>query len=445
MLCRQCWNLAVSCGATAVQCSDVGIVLLCLHHQGCVHRMGESPSSNNMQQPDGFQQGDKKDVLHLLKSLYGLKQAGRNWYKLLDKVLQQMGFKKVLCDHSIWVFDKDGVRIIVPVYVDDLTIVSKSSPAIDNLIAELQKHFKLRSLGDIEFPLGVKGVRECSKRTIKLSQRQYILDMLSRYGFSDCSPVSTPMNPGTRLSSSQSPSTPQELEEMRNVPYAHAVGSLLYLAISTRPDIAYTVGVLGRFNANPGVAHWNAVKHLFRYLKGTLDWELVFTPDKDFSLQDPFQAFTDSDHGGDKDTGKSTGAYIIKMGSGAISWSSKLQSIVTLSTTEAEYISSVTTGQEILWLRNLFTELGYPPQKTSTLNIDNQSALNVAKNPEHHGRMKHLDLRYYWLRDVVEHGTITLKYCPTEDMPADLLTKPLDKTRNLELSEKLGLQPSGGS
>jgi hypothetical protein len=384
-------------------------------------------------------------VLRLQKSLYGLKQAGRNWYNLLDKVLQTLGFSKVLCDHSIWVFEKDGIRIIVPVYVDDLTIVSKSRAAIDHLIEELKKHFKLRVIGDTALLLGVKVARERSTRTLKLSQRQYIVDMLERYGFAECSPVSTPMNPGANLSSEHSPSTPEALHMMRNIPYSHAVGSLMYLALCTRPDIAYSVGVLGRFSSNPGIAHWNAVKHLFRYLKGTMDLELVYTPGDSFNLQDPFQAFSDADHGGDKTTGRSTGAWVIMMGTGAISWSSKLQSIVSLSTTEAEYVSSVSTAQEILWLRNLFKELGYPVQTSSCLNIDNQSAINVAKNPEHHGRMKHLDLRFYWLRDVVEDKTITVKYCPTKEMPADLLTKPLDRTTTLQFAQKMGLHQSGGS
>src|ERR1700743_1607588 len=149
---------------------------------------------------------------------------------------------------------------------------------------------------------------------------------------------------------------------------------MMYLAVSTRPDIAYAVGVLARFSSNPGTTHWAAVKHLFRYLKGTLDYKLVYAPDP-FSLfpSSLFVAYSDADHGGCKDSGRSTGAYIVKMGTGAVSWSSKLQSIVALSTTEAEYVSAVSAGTEICWLRSLFTELGFNLMSSpSPLFIDNQ-------------------------------------------------------------------------
>jgi hypothetical protein len=235
-----------------------------------------------------------------------------------------------------------------------------------------------------------------------------------------------------------SPTTPEETEEMRSVPYLQAVGSLMYLATATRPDISYAVGVLARFSKNPGLQHWKAVKHLFRYLKGTLDLKLTYAPVPHST--ELFTTYTDADHAGNPDNGRSTGGYIVKMGTGAISWSSRLQVIVALSTTEAEYVASTSAGQEILWLRNLFTELGYTFTSPSTLHIDNHSALAVAKNPEHHGRMKHLDLRFYWLRNEVEKGTIALVHLRTDDMPADILTKALSRPKVLEMQKLLGLQ-----
>jgi len=224
---------------------------------------------------------------------------------------------------------------------------------------------------------------------------------------------------------------------MKSIPYIHAVGSLMYLAVSTRPDISYAVGVLARFSSNPGEAHWKAVKHLFKYLKGTMNYKLTYSPTSGSEL---FVTYSDADHGGDKSTGRSTSAWVVKMGTGAISWSSKLQSMVTLSTTEAEYIAANLAGQEIIWLQNFFYELGYSVEKPSTLYMDNQSAVAVAKNPEHHGRLKHLDLRYYWLRDVVEEGYISPVHCPTAEMPADLLTKPLAKLKVNLGREMLGLR-----
>ena len=153
------------------------------------------------------------------------------------------------------------------------------------------------------------------------------------------------MDPGLRLSADMAPSTPAEAREMQSIPYGQAVGSLFYLAVATRPHIARTVGNLARFSQHPGMAHWKAVKHLFRYIKGTLDYKLTFAPSSDSEL---FTSYTDADHAGCPDTGHSTSGYVIKMGTGAISWSSRLQSLVALSTTEAEFIAAVSCAQEML-------------------------------------------------------------------------------------------------
>lgn len=225
---------------------------------------------------------------------------------------------------------------------------------------------------------------------------------------------------------------------MSKVPYLNAVGALMYLATSTRPDIAYSVGVLARYNSNPGIAHWKAVKHVFRYLKGSMDYKLVYSgsgPSREL-----FVTYTDADHGGNKDNGKSTGGYLVCVGNGAISWSSKLQPVVSISTTEAEYYAAVEAGKEILWLRNLLGELGYSFPTASTLLIDNQSTVTVTKNPEHFGRMKHMDLRYFWLRDEVETGNIIPKFVPTGDNPADLLTKPLPRLKVASFRRMMGIE-----
>jgi hypothetical protein len=224
---------------------------------------------------------------------------------------------------------------------------------------------------------------------------------------------------------------------MRTVPYVSAVGALMYLAIVTRPDIAYAVGVLCRFMARPGPEHWKAVKHLFRYLRGTCDFRLTYKPKP--SAPYLFYTYSDADHGANLDNGRSTSAYVVKIGSGAVSWSSRLQSIVALSTTEAEFVAAASAGQEVVWMRALLGELGFPISGPSLLLLDNQSAIQVGKNPEHHGRMKHLDLRFYWLRDVVMAGQIALRYVPTADMAADLLTKGLARIKVAAAWPQLGL------
>jgi hypothetical protein len=391
-----------------------------------------------MQQPEGFVEKGTNWHWKLKKSLYGLKQAPRCWHKKLNQALEEIGFKRIVCEHSIWIYYKDDTRIIIPVFVDDMTIVSKSQSAIQKVKDDLKSHFKLRDLGPTTWLLGVEISRDWEQNSISLSQHQYILDLLQRFKLSDCNTVSTPLDPNVKLSLSMCPQSSSEIEEMKSIPYLQAVGSLMYLAIATRPDIAYAVGVLARFNKNPGIQHWKAVKHVFRYLKGTLDYKLTYTPDPNTS--EIFTTFTDADHGGNPDNGRSTSGYVVKMGTGAISWSSKLQGIVALSTTEAEFVAATSAGQEILWLRNLIHEFGYPLPTPSTLFIDNQSALSVAKNPEHHGRMKHLDLRFYWLRNEVEKGTINLVHLRTDEMVADIMTKALARVKVIDMVHRLGLK-----
>ena len=255
---------------------------------------------------------------------------------------------------------------------------------------------------------------------------------------SDCVAVSTPLDPNCKLSKDQCSQTEDEKAKIQDKPYAQLVGSLMYLAIATRLDISHAVGLLGRFSSNSGLAHWKAAKHLLRYLQGTKDKKLTYAPDP--SQSEMFLTYSDADHRGDRDAKRSTSGMMVKMGTGAISWSSKLQTITTLSTTEAEYVSAVSAGQEIIWLRNLLSEFGYEFSSASTLFVDNMSAISVANNPEHHGRMKHLDLRFYWLRDMVEMGLIKVQHIRTAQMPADLLTKPLGRLKVQEMRHMLGLR-----
>ena len=391
-----------------------------------------------MAQPCGFVQQGPEYVCKLNKSIYGLKQSPRLWSEKLGSAMKELGFTKAYSDPSLYIYDRDNIKVIVPVFVDDITLACKSNEALDKFVVELGTYFKLRDLGSTSLLLGVEITRNRASRTIYLSQKQYILNKLHEFDMTDCKPLGTPMLPGLKLTSEQCPQTSDEKAEMQNIPYINAVGSLLYLAILTRPDIAYAASVLARFNSNPGIAHWKAVKHLFRYLKGTVDLKLAYGPDPS-NGNDRFITYCDADHGGNKDNGKSTTGYMVKLGSGVVCWSSKLQPIVTLSTTEAEYVAGVAAGKEICWVQNLLSELGYGASMPAKLYNDNQSALSVAKNPEHHGRMKHLDLCFYWLRDKVQSNTIQPLYLRTEDMPADLLTKALPKPQVLKLRSMMGL------
>ena len=390
-----------------------------------------------MKQPEGFEIGGPDKVCRLLKSLYGLKQSARQWNKKLHSVLTELGFKRIESDRSVYIYSNGEVRIIVPIYIDDITLASKSPAAIDKYVHLLSQHFKCRDLGPTRFLLGVAVERDRSTRTIKLHQGQFILDLLEKYGMSDCKPVLTPLPPKLALSHDMSPCTEEERKLMSEIPYLSAVGSLQYLATMTRPDIAHAVAYLARFNANPGLDHWKALKHLLRYLKGTVDHKLHYRGD--LSGKELFITYSDASHGDCVDTGRSTAGYVTMMAGGAVGWYSKLQTIVALSTTEAEYMAAVEAGKEIAWMRNILSEFGYSIQEPSTLKLDNQSAITVSKNPEHHGRMKHLDLQFYWLRDKVEHGSISPDFIPTAEMIADSLTKSLPAPKVRFCREQMGI------
>ena len=390
-----------------------------------------------MTQPEGFKQNGSRLVCRLNKSIYRLKQSPHLWGEKLADVLQNMGFKRLCSDPSLFIFDKDGIKVIVPVFVDDITLASKSQEALDRFVTELATHFKLRDLGPTSYLLGIEITRNRPEKKLYLCQKQYILNKLEEFGMTDCRPVGTPMAPGVVLTRDQSPKTSEEVEEMENISYISAVGSLLYLAITIHSDIAYTASVLARFNSKPGIAHWKAVKHVFRYLKGTMDLKLEYGPNP--SSNDLFITYCDADFGGNKDNGKSTTGYMVKIGSGAVSWCSKLQPFVTLSSTQAEYVAANLAGREICLMLNLLQEMDYKTPQPARLLIDNQSALKVSKNPEHHGRMKYLDRHYYWLREKVEMQTITPEYLPTDENAADLLTKSLTKPKVEKFRKEMGL------
>ena len=200
------------------------------------------------------------------------------------------------------------------------------------MIAQLGSSFKVKDLGPTECLLGMKIERDAETGDIHLSQRQYAVDMLEQYNMLDCKPVTTRMDPGLVLTKEMGAKTEEEAKQYLNI-YMSAVGSLIYLATQTRPDISYTVGVLARFNSNPGAAHWNAVKHLFRYIKGTLDYRITYS--KSVTSPHPFITYTDANHGGCPDSGKSTGGFLVMMNGGPVSWRSKRQTTVSLSTTES--------------------------------------------------------------------------------------------------------------
>ncbi len=212
----------------------------------------------------------------------------------------------------------------------------------------------------------------------------------------------------------------------------------MYLSTGTRPDIAYAVGSVAKYTSNPTQRHWIAVKRILRYLKGTAEFGLQYLA----SNTEDLHGYSDSDWGGDLDDRKSTSGYLFKFGGAPISWRSKKQSTVALSTAEAEYIALSSATQEATWLQQLISELQNMSIGPTVLSEDNQAAICMARNTQYHGRTKHIDLRHHFVREKVSEGAIDLKYCPTDCMIADILTKGLPSVTFERLRNEAGIVPA---
>jgi hypothetical protein len=378
-----------------------------------------------MEQPEGFRVKGKDDyVCRLKKSLYGLKQAPRQWYKKFESVMEEQGYRKTTSDHCVFVQKfPDGHFIILLLYVDDMLIVGMNSSRIDRLKKQLSQSFAMKDLGPAKQILGVRIQRSRKDKKLFISQEQYIEKVLERFNMNNAKVVSFPLATHFKLSTKQSPSTDEEKEDMERIPYASAVGSLMYAMVCTRPDIAHAVGVVSRFLSDPGREHWNAVKWIMRYLRGTSKLCLSFGSGKPMLV-----GYTDSDMAGDVETRKSTSSYLITFSGGAVSWQSRLQKCIALSTTEAELIAATEACKELLWMKKFLQELGFKQQQY-VLFCDNQSTIHLAKNSSFHSRSKHIDVRYHWIRDTLNDKLLTLEKIHTDDNGSDMLTKALTREK----------------
>ena len=260
-----------------------------------------------MQQPKGFvAKGKEKMVCKLKRSLYGLKQAPREWYHKFDAFMQSQGFRRSQVDHCMYTKKAgDGSLIILVLYVDDMLIVGK----------DIHGSFDMKDLGDANHILGMRILRKSSKGVLFLSQQEYISKVLQRFNMEGGKTIGVPLPPYLKLSAEDSPTSDDEKAEMAKVPYASAVGSLIYAMVATRPDIAFAVGVVSRYMANPRKKHWEAVKGIMRYLKGTKDFCICFGKQKASVI-----GFTDADYDGHVDYRKSTSGYVFTFTGGAVSW-----------------------------------------------------------------------------------------------------------------------------
>jgi hypothetical protein len=302
---------------------------------------------------------------------------------------------------------------------------------------ELKGHFEITDLGPVKWILGIRVTRDRTARTISLDQESYIEKMATRFGLENAHPIRTPMVHGEVLEHSMSPSTPAAKERMVNIPYRELVGSLMYANVATRADIAHAVGVVSQFCQNPGKLHWLAAKRILRYLIGTKSYALVLGGKLPIRLA----GFTDSNYvpPGDLDKRKSTSGYCMSLGGGIISWSSKHQSTVATSSTEAEYMACCHAAKEAVWLRMLLHAIGFSQRKATNIWCDNQGALILTADPSFHSRAKHIDVQYHFSRDRVERGELKFTYVHTSENMADIFTKPLPEPLFKKFRTMLGI------
>lgn len=382
-----------------------------------------------MQQPVGYEDGTNR-VCKLNKAIYGLKQAGRQWNLKLSDALVNFGLLKSNLDPCVF-FGKEKM-LVIAVYVDDMLIFYRSRDNLDEIKKYLNEKFHMKDIGHATECIGLK-INQFSEK-IEVDQTKYIEEVIRRFNQVDEKVAKTPSDPNVKLSIKM---VDEQNEITGRVPYQEAVGSLLYIAQGTRPDIAFAVNDVSRFNSKHCEQHWNAVLRIIRYLKGTKNQKLCYQKD---SEKCDLHGFSDADWASDIDKRRSCTGFVFRLCGAAISWKSQRQSIVALSSTEAEYIALSSTVKECLWIQQFVNELKPLFVSTTIIYADNSSSIKIGEMEAFRERTKHIDVRYHHIRQQIAEKRIELRYVSTHDNTADLLTKPLTGEKTSKFAAEMGLQ-----
>ena len=367
--------------------------------------------------PEGYQ--EKEGVVYKLeKSLYGLKQSGRNWNKVLHDCLTNNGFTQNQADHCVYSQESNEGKVIIIVWVDDLIIAASDEEKLKRVKGMLAEQFKMKDLGQLKHFLGIDF--DFSDGCIKMSQEKYTNKILQRFNMSDCRVRETPCEQKLEYNDDAIRMTDIRM-------YREAVGSLIYLTTCTRPDLSFVVSRLSQYLAKPTEEQWVTVKHVLRYLKGTADKGLTFRKNNTENLG--IHAYSDADWAADANDRRSTTGYCVNLNenSALVSWKSRKQPTVALSTCEAEYMALASTVQECLYLEQLLSSMDSYKYTETVIHEDNQGTIALARNPVNRKRCKHIDIKYHFIRSIVNEGKVNLMYCSTDEMVADVMTKPVNK------------------
>lgn len=379
-----------------------------------------------MEIPDGFDINIKENsVLKLNKSLYGLKQSSRCWNEKFVKFLKDFNLNDIQSEKCVFTGIVLGYKVFLAIYVDDGLIMSENKASILAVLNYLEKHFEITTDEANEF-LGMELLRDRKKRFLKISQAGYITKILEKFNMLDANPVSVPAEPGLYLQKCN-----KDIKKI--LPYREIIGSLLFVSRICRPDIEFAVNYASQFLDSHDSEHFNAVKRILRYLKGTINYGIIFQSNRD---EVKIQGFTDSDYAGCLESRKSRTGYVFLLNNAPISWASQKQEIVSLSTAEAEYVALTHGIKEAIWLKRMLNDLKIECNHVPIF-VDNQSAMRIAENTEFHKRSKHIDVRFHFIRDIVKKKEISLCYVNTKEQLADIFTKPLAKQTFQYLRGKL--------
>jgi hypothetical protein len=398
---------------------------------------GEIDTPIFMKQPPGFEDSKfpAKDgwVWELLKSLYGLKQAGHIWNATLHAFIVEIGFTRANSDLCVYTKKHGGKRMAISVHVDD--VLAAATPAqAEWLRQELDKKygvtFQLTALC-----LGLR-VQKLQDGGYSIDQKHYLITVLQEYGMLDCKPASTPVTKGEVDALVAGGYGGKLLSPQEHATYRQIVGKLMYAMVGSRPDLAYVLSVLGRYAAAPDTFHLAMAKRTLAYVKGTLDYRLHYPGSSNSKPR--LSGYVDSDWANSPER-KSTTGFCFFLNSSLIVWCSKKQVTIATSTTVAEYFAMYEATTEAVCLRNLLDDLQIPQKDPTVLREDNQTAIKLAEDEASHKRTKHIDVKYKYTREQQDLGTIRVEYVPSEENLADFFTKPFARVQFVEACKQLGL------
>jgi hypothetical protein len=393
-----------------------------------------------MEQPPGFEAPGKEDyVWRLQKGLYGMKQASRIWNRTFHKVVTELGFTRLRCEWCVYHRRTPTGVTVFAVHVDDIIAISSSPDESSRFKDALRGHWDLSDLGSIKYALGIGITRIRSQRRICLSQTALIDRIVHQFGQTDAHPVDTPMVPGAHINRPDKsiPISPELASWIERTPYRSLVGTLNYLAVATRPDIAFSVGRLASVLDCYRPEHWDAAIRVVRYLKGTRLFSLML------GGQAPIRStgFSDSDWNNCALTSRSIGGYCFSLGSGAVSWASHKHPLAADSSCYAEYISLHDASHEAIFLRQLLAGLDHPAAEPTVVYCDNDAARQLTEDQRWHARVRHFRVRYHSIRELVDNDELKVSSVRSTDNTADIFTKPLARADFSRFRDRLGVLP----